>query len=386
MDIKEALRILKIPLDLKIDRDAVLRSFRRRALETHSDTGGSDEDFIRVYQAYEFLKDCQEITDIIKEGLFDGSEHRETVSKQPLRKEARLSNEVAEQFMDAVFLRYVSQEADYFIKNIGEVAKGDFDEPKRSEGLPFLRGWREDRFTLATEYFDELKKRKELLFLKGWREDRFTLVSSPLDLLNGSLFFDLDIRARLAKRIFEMIISERELNLELLERYIALFDPSADLVTSFPLQGNVRGLELLVLITPPEKSRSKTGKPNELRKRIFGDYWNIGGVQMDLRFGEYWEHSKGLYELKSTPIGSMMKIEQASILIKQIKEGIQSSDFELELSREIPEGHPDYKFFKDTERNLKEGNGFYIKNLRVGDAEVIVDGRVPNYLPVNKQD
>jgi len=352
MNIEEALKILEIPLDSKSDDSIISKNFRRKALKTHSDHGGSDEEFMRVYQAYEFLKNrSKSLSEIIEDIIMKNIKKvfNEERKEKPIKvRDVELSEEPAEQVREAIFSRYVSEEANYFIENVGE---------------------------LAREYFDALKKCKETLFKRGWKDNRFRLANSPLDLLNGSLFFDLGVRSRLAKRVFDEISSQKELNSQLLERYITLFNPSEDLVTSVPLNGNVRGLELLLLITPPEKSREKMDGNEVAREKIFGDYWTVGDVQIDIRFGEYWEHSDGIYSLKSNPVGTGMTAGQASRLIKEIRDGIKSSDFELEVSREIPEGHPNYDFFTGRGKNHRRGGGFYIKKLRVGKTTVIVDGK-----------
>ena len=57
IDQKEACRCLGIALeDLKgMDRNALVRRYRRRAKETHPDAGGEEGAFLRVQEAFERL-------------------------------------------------------------------------------------------------------------------------------------------------------------------------------------------------------------------------------------------------------------------------------------------------------------------------------------------
>ena len=64
-------------------------------------------------------------------------------------------------------------------------------------------------------------------------------------------------------------------------------------------------------------------------------------------------------------------------VIHNIRDNIMHSNFGLEVSYDIPKNHPQYEFFTNEGKHFKQGEGFYIKNLKVGDTEVIVEGGTP---------
>jgi len=71
-------------------------------------------------------------------------------------------------------------------------------------------------------------------------------------------------------------------------------------------------------------------------------------------------------------------IRTISKFIQKMLMDFDSKNFELELSRKLPEGHPynkpQYNLYYNKEHDNSDKYGFYINNLMLGDLKVIVNG------------
>ena len=119
--------------------------------------------------------------------------------------------------------------------------------------------------------------------------------------------------------------------------------------------------------------------------KVFNNNWIAEDILTNLRVGNYREHFKGYRELYSTPLLDLNKEGEIGFDIRTISKFIQkmlmdfdSKNFELELSRKLPEGHPynkpRYNLYYNKDYNNSDKYGFYINNLMLGDLKVIVNG------------
>ena len=308
----------------------IVKKSRIKLLKAHPDQGGTSELFIKTYQAYKFLYNKYFPSKV------------SNPSEDSSKRKHDLEEEVIEAFYQQIFSRYIHPEFDYFLGKIPDIKR----------------------------YFERLEENKNILFNEDMLRDPYSLMDSPVFCLNGSLFYAL-MPDDLVK-MFQYLISQKPFDTNLFEKFITLNGPKEDLCGSIPLKGNIIGLDFGVILNAPKKSMSKRYENGGSFVKIFGEYWKTEKVKVDLRMGEYWKYHDGIYALKSNPIA--LDIKSVPIFFKTLLEGIVSKDFELELSVDIPRKHPNHDYFA-MHTMLKQGEGFFVKNLRAKDVEMITEGK-----------
>ena len=317
--------------------------YRKKVFETHPDRGGNVKEFIKIYEAYQW----------IMEKYIPGKEIIEI--KQNREEKIRLSKEIIEEIKEMVFSKYILPEIDYFLKKM----------PNSREDLLII------------------KKEKENKFKENVLEDSYLISESDIDLLKGELF---GLNFRSLDSSFEEVMSKKPFDKELFQKYVLLTKAGEALSAVIPLNGrNIRGLELIIDLSSPQKWRRTNLGDNYSFVNIFGKEWVAEDIITNLRVGNYREHFKGYRELYSTPLLDLNKEGEIGFDIRTISKFIQkmlmdfdSKNFELELSRKLPEGHPynkpQYNLYYNKEHDNSDKYGFYINNLMLGDLKVIVNG------------
>ena len=317
--------------------------YRKKVFETHPDRGGNAKEFIKIYEAYQW----------IMEKYIPGKEIIEI--KQNREEKIRLSKEIIEEIKEMVFSKYILPEIDYFLKKM----------PNSREDLLII------------------KKEKENKFKENVLEDSYLISESDIDLLKGELF---GLNFRCLDSSFEEVMFKRPFDTKLFEKYVLLTKAGEDLSAAIPLNGkNIQGLELIIDLNSPQKYRTSNLKENYSSVKVFNNNWIAEDILTNLRVGNYREHFKGYRELYSTPLLDLNKEGEIGFDIRTISKFIQkmlmdfdSKNFELELSRKLPEGHPynkpRYNLYYNKDYNNSDKYGFYVNNLMLGDLKVIVNG------------
>ncbi len=319
--------------------------YRKKVLETHPDMGGNAKEFIKIYEVYQLIKEKY------SPQKMELNEEKGNLK----RKEPIISKEMIKEIQEIIFSKYIVPEIDYFLKKM----------PNSKKDLLIIKGEKENKF-------------KENVF-----EDFYLISESDIDLLKGELF---GLNFRSLDSSFEEVMSKKPFDKELFQKYVLLTKAGEALSAVIPLNGrNIRGLELIIDLSSPQKWRRTNLGDNYSFVNIFGKEWVAEDIITNLRVGNYREHFKGYRELYSTPLLDLNKEGEIGFDIRTISKFIQkmlmdfdSKNFELELSRKLPEGHPynkpQYNLYYNKEHDNSDKYGFYINNLMLGDLKVIVNG------------